>query len=150
MPSLFKGKIKMGKKCICISLSFLLFYFSLASANWILCYDPNTEVTIQGEIVLFNPYQRGGPQRFWLQVDEKKILVFLAPWWFLEKKKITFKVGDKVKVVGCKFYNNAGQICLIAREIVDLTTKKTYIFRNPNGIPCWRGKCHQRFANEAI
>lgn len=109
--------------------------------GWEESYDPNTEILIQGKVVDIVLRIRG-PVVIEVLKKDRIYSIVTAPAWYLDQEKIKISIGDEVVVRGAKFFSRKGEIFFIAREIQNLSTSKTYLFRDEFMKPCWRGRGH--------
>ena len=124
-------------------ISFLLLLvvldITLATAKTPEDYDPNTEITISGDIIEVLEGRRG-PGVFLLKSLDKTYQVITGPRWYLWKIGLSLKAGMNVEVTGSKLYDKKGRIRLIVYSLKDIETKKNYHFRRDNLKPLWRGR----------
>jgi hypothetical protein len=69
-----------------------------------------------------------------LKTGQRKLDVYLGPWWFVERNEITIAQGAQVVILGARVRLPMGNV-LLAREVtVGLTTFK---LRDAMGRPLW-------------
>ncbi len=108
------------------------------SSNRPLYFNPNTITRVEGKIISVDSVKMRvyTTTRLKVQTKDGPIDIITAPYWYLEKNKIMFKVGDTINVTGSKVtYDNkplitASKINYIGKEIK---------FRDSNGFPLWAG-----------
>ncbi|MEN8264993.1 MAG: hypothetical protein ABFR82_16205 [Nitrospirota bacterium] len=133
-----------------IRLKFISFFLllvvldiAMATAKTPENYDPNTEITISGDIIKVLE-GRKGPGIFLLKSVDKTYQVITGPRWYLWKIGLSLKTGMNVEVTGSKLYDKKGRIRLIVYSLKDMETKKNYHFRRDNLKPLWRGRGKQK------
>lgn len=101
-------------------------------------YDENTEITVRGVIVEVVSPQRGPVViKVVAEREGRAYRVVTAPQWFLTKNNISFKVGDKVEVIGSKFVAPNGTLFVITRQCM-LKGSSPCAFRDEEMRPRWR------------
>ena len=131
-------------------LSFLLILFVLLSGlsfsqnyyrrgnNNPLYFNPDTITTVEGKIIAVDSVKMRvyTTTRLKIQTKEGPLDILTAPYWYLEKNKIMFKVGDTINVTGSKVtYNNKP---LITASKINYKGKEIKL-RDSNGFPLWAG-----------
>lgn len=128
----------MNKRIFSLALVMLLFISALYAEGIERDYDLNTEMTVIG-VVKDALNQRRGPLTFVFQAKEKQFLIVTAPWWYLREIDLNIKNNMHLEVIGSKLYDKEGNLYLIIYSIKDLDSQKTYILRNNDLTPMWRG-----------
>ncbi len=98
-------------------------------------YDAANEVKVKGEITEIKEVSgQWEGTHLVVKSGSGMVLVHVGPSEFLKEMEMTFAVGDKVEVVGCKAPNTTEEEVL-AREIT--VGNNTVTLRDPKGIPIW-------------
>jgi hypothetical protein len=126
-------------KFIAFFLLLVVLDIAVATAKTPENYDPNTEITISGDIIEVLKGRRG-PEIFSLKTADKTYQVITGPRWYLWKIGLSLKTGMNVEVTGSKLYDKKGKIRLIVYSLKDMDTKKDYHFRRDDLKPLWSGK----------
>ncbi len=108
-------------------------------------YDENTEITVVGMVE--QPVAPGcwGLAAFVLTSSTgRSYKVYTAPRWFVREMRLPVKRGEKVRVVGSKFFGKDGSRCLLARSIFFHSSKQRVVLRDQNLQPVWRGIARPR------
>ena len=104
-------------------------------------YNDSTVVTVTGEITQIDTkkqgYGRFDATLLTLKTEHENVNIYIAPNWFLEQQKTTFKVGDKIVVTGSRV-TYEGKPLIICRDFK--YNEQSLTLRNENGIPVWAGK----------
>jgi hypothetical protein len=108
-------------------------------------YDPQTEVTVKGEVTEVGAYPSMGPgavtgmnyRGVTLKTDQGELRVHLCPAWYMDEQKLGVKVGDTLEVTGAK--TTQDQIPVILAREVGMNGKKIML-RDNQGFPVWRGQ----------
>lgn len=104
-------------------------------------YDIQTVKTIEGTISMVKQISTTKDMTFGthLLVDHKgeKLEIHLGPSWYLEKKKIELRTGEKVKVLG-SLCNLEDKPSMIARWL--FKQNDTIHLRDDKGFPKWAKK----------
>lgn len=102
-------------------------------------FDPATVRTLQGTVLVVQPFQRMRGTRYGvrvkLDVAREHVYVYLAPQAFLEARGLAFAAGDEVEVTG-SLLGEPGQRVMIATEIGK--DGKAFRLRDADGRPEWR------------
>lgn len=100
-------------------------------------YDENTEVVVKGVVQneAKTPYK--GYSNFFLKTNWKIYRVLTAPNWYLKRNSLKFQKGQKVKVVGSKFYGPDGSLCIVAKSVHLFPQGKIIRFRDTLSRPIW-------------
>ncbi len=117
-----------------------LFLFASAGMAQPLGYDENTEITVVG--VVTNPLVEGaaGLAAFVMRSGSGRAYrVYLAPRWYLREIRLVLERGERVKVVGSKFFQRDGSRCLVARSLSLLARGEQVVLRDGALRPVWRG-----------
>ena len=130
---------KFRLKFIAFFLLLVVLDITLATAETPENYDPNTEITISGDIIEVLEGRRG-PRIFSLKTADKTYQVITGPRWYLWKIGLSLKTGANVEVTGSKLYDKKGRIYLIVYSLKDMEMKKNYHFRRDDLKPLWRGR----------
>jgi hypothetical protein len=103
-------------------------------------FDPATLRTLHGTVLSVQPFQRMQGTRYGVRVridvDGERAYVYLGPQGYLASHGLMLEPGDEVVVTG-SVLGEAGQRIIIATEIID--GGRTYVLRDPDGRPQWRG-----------
>jgi hypothetical protein len=100
-------------------------------------YDPNTVGVVEGRVASFG-HPEQGPVSFRLEAAGETYIVFAAPAWFWEDRKIKIVNGDRVRVKGSKTMGADGNLYLVAQEIT-VGAVNTVTLRDIHGKPVWSG-----------
>jgi len=103
-------------------------------------YNPDTITTVKGSIVQIDSISlRNYPiVRLKLALNEKDFLyIHTSPYFYMEKNKWTFRIGQKLEVIGSKIKYEDNDV-IIAKTIN--SEGKTYKFRDDQGNPLWAGQ----------
>lgn len=125
-------------------------------------YNPQTVQTITGEVVSVDKFSpamgmprgrmgqaggamgmRGGAMgmssgvHLMVKTATETVSVHLGPSWFLEKREVQIKSGDKVKVTGSRITFD-GKPAIIASEVDK--GGRVLKLRDANGVPVWSGR----------
>lgn len=108
-------------------------------------YDPQTEVTVKGEVTEVGAYPSMGPggvqgmnyRGVTLKTDQGEMRVHLGPEWYMDEQKLAVEKGDTLEVTGAKTTQD-DQPVILAREFT--RDGKKVMLRNNQGIPVWRGQ----------
>ncbi len=139
----------MKKTSMIVLFLFLIAGFSLSQnyyrrkANYPRYFNPETITTIEGKIIGIDSVKMRTytTTRLNLQTKTGPIYVHIAPYWYLESKKIMFKVGEEIKVRGSKIiYDNKPVIIASELKYQDRELK----LRDSNGFPMWAGQSSSR------
>ena len=99
-------------------------------------YNPATVTVIQGKIVGKRIVRMDGENYVVIIVGKKgrKIPVYIAPLWWVNKNRWMFREGVKVKITGSSALLK-GENIILAREIY--SEPLTFIIRDESGHPLW-------------
>ncbi len=103
-----------------------------------LYYNPDTITTVEGKIIAVDSVKMrvSTTTRLKVQTKDGPIDIITAPYWYLEKNKIMFKVGDTINIIGSKVtYDNKP---LITASKINYKGKEIKL-RDSNGFPLWAG-----------
>jgi len=108
-------------------------------------YDPQTEVTVKGEITELGTCPSMGPgaaqglsyRSATLKTDQGDMIIHLGPAWYMDEQKLALQKGDTLEVTGAKTTQN-GNTVILAREYTK--DGKKMVLRDNQGIPVWRGQ----------
>ena len=108
-------------------------------------YDPQTEVTLKGEVTELGTYPSMGPgaargmnyRGVILKTDQGDLRVHLGPAWYMDEQKLAIKKGDTLEVTGAKTTQDQETV-ILAREIT--MDGKKITLRDSQGFPVWRGQ----------
>ena len=114
----------------------LVMHADSASAKGI-GYDENTEIAVKGIIRNARPQVFRGYQCFSLQTSTRIFKVLTMPSWLARRMNLKFKDGAKVRVIGSKFFDHGGSLCLLARSLKFLPNGRMIVFRDRNCKPLW-------------
>ena len=101
-------------------------------------YDLNTEITIEGTIVMSLEEERSGPLAYVLESDNRTYQIITGPWWYLREITLHLIKDMKVEVTGSKLYDRQGNLYLLLYSLKDLKNNKTYHFRDDTLEPLWK------------
>ncbi len=102
-------------------------------------FNPQSITTLKGKIIGIDSVKMRTNSIIRLNIETKKgpIFIHTAPYWYLNKNNVLFKVGEKIKVRGSKI-NYKGNPTIIA---VNFSYKSKQIkLRDANGLPLWAKK----------
>jgi len=103
-------------------------------------YDPNTVVTISGEVVRVEKITplRGMSYgiHLILKTEKEEISVHLGPGWFIENQDIKIEAKDEIEVKGSRI-TFQGSPAIIAAEVKKGEYKLR--LRDERGFPSWSG-----------
>jgi hypothetical protein len=104
-------------------------------------YDENTEIIIRGTIkqCAAGPYMK--LQCFHLQTRSRIFRVIVAPRWFVRRIELKLNNGEDVEVVGSKFFDRDGCLCVLARSIRFLPSGRNIVLRDKSCKPVWQNSC---------
>lgn len=102
-------------------------------------YDPNTEISIKGEIVQLNIPERG-IVTFNIFLKGKAYRVFLCPSWYYQELNPDILLNDIVEIKGAKIYTPRHGIVFVVKSLRVVRTGKEYIFRREDFSPLWKGR----------
>jgi hypothetical protein len=103
-------------------------------------YDPNTEIFIRGRIreVRILP-----EHKFVVISVERKGKIYkaiVAPYWFVEKKKIKLKPEEEIIIKGSKFISEKGELFIFTRYLYVPSKNCIYHLRDKKFKPYWKKK----------
>jgi hypothetical protein len=101
-------------------------------------FDPNTVGEVQGKAYGYS-HAPEGPIRFRLDSGKETYGVMASPQWYWNDLGAKIPDGTEVRVRGSKSLGKDGNLYLIAEEMRVLSTGKTYVFRDDDGYPLWKG-----------
>ena len=127
---------KRGHNLIIIFLFLILTTAGSAYASQ--DYDLNTEITIEGTIVMSLEEERSGPLAYVLESDNRTYQIITGPWWYLREITLHLIKDMKVEVTGSKLYDRQGNLYLLLYSLKDLKNNKTYHFRDDTLEPLWK------------
>jgi hypothetical protein len=103
-------------------------------------FDPATVRTLNGTVLVVQPFQRMQGTRYGVRVrfdvDGERAYVYLGPQGYLASRGLALEPGDALEVTG-SVLGEAGQRIIIATEVVENGTR--YPLRDADGRPLWRG-----------
>jgi hypothetical protein len=101
-------------------------------------YSNSNEGIVQGVVqdvqVFYCPISGDEGTHLLLKTEGGTLQVHVAPTRFLRDKKLSFRKGDQIQVVGSRIIYN-GHEALIARTVT--RGNETMAFREPNGKSMW-------------
>lgn len=124
----------------CLFVFLFLVAFSLSTHLYAqeIGYDENTEITIRGNVVSPHSSPYHGLLAMLVQTDACLYRVLTGPRWFLDRMGFHPRKGTAVEVVGSKFYDASGSICLFARSIRVLEPGgRLFVLRDNSCKPVW-------------
>jgi hypothetical protein len=99
-------------------------------------YDENTELTLK--VILADIVEPArGPVVLDVRVDGKSYKVVTAPRWYLARQGITFIKNSELEITGSKSFGWDSVLYIFAREIRDVSTGRTILFRDRTCRPMW-------------
>lgn len=98
-------------------------------------YDRNTVVTVAG-VVAAVPDTSVDPVRVEMVVGNERLLVVLAPRWYLQDDNLEWKVGEPITVRGSRAQGKDGRIYLLA-QWATAPGGGPLVLRSNNGHPDW-------------
>jgi hypothetical protein len=101
-------------------------------------FDPNTVGSVQGKASHFTRPEKG-PVYFQLASGRETFTVLASPAWYWNDSHLKVSDGTEMIVRGSKSYGKDGRLYIVAEEIRLPATGQTASFREPNGIPLWKG-----------
>lgn len=101
-------------------------------------FDPNTVGAVQGKASHFTRPEKG-PVYFQLASGRETFTVLASPAWYWHDSHLKVSDGTEVIVRGSKSYGKDGHLYIVAEEIRLPATGQAVSFRDPNGIPLWKG-----------
>ncbi len=132
------AKRKQEAEMVIVLASILLFAASGFAQP--IGYDENTEITVVGTVTNPMVVAARALAAFTLRSSSgRNYRVYVAPRWYLEEIRLRFKRGEKVKVIGSKFFGRDGSRCLVARSIVFPARNEQVILRDSALRPVWHG-----------
>ena len=127
---------KRGHNLIIIFLFLILTTAGSAYASQ--DYDLNTEITIEGTIVMSLEEERSGPLAYVLESDNRTYQIITGPWWYLREIALHLIKDMKVEVTGSKLYDRQGNLYLLLYSLKDIKNNKIYHFRDDTLEPLWK------------
>lgn len=127
---------KRGHNLIIIFLFLILTTAGSAYASQ--DYDLNTEITIEGTIVMSLEEERSGPLAYVLESDNRTYQIITGPWWYLREITLHLIKDMKVEVTGSKLYDRQGNLYLLLYSLKDIKNNKIYHFRDDTLEPLWK------------
>ena len=127
---------KRGHNLIIIFLFLILTTAGSAYASQ--DYDLNTEITIEGTIVMSLEEERSGPLAYVLESDNRTYKIITGPWWYLREITLHLIKDMKVEVTGSKLYDRQGNLYLLLYSLKDIKNNKIYHFRDDTLEPLWK------------
>jgi len=101
-------------------------------------YDPATVQTVRGTIaeVEYAPSMRSETLGFHviLEAGSERLVVHLAPSWFIEEQSVEFEPGNAMEVTGSRL-TLTGRPVILAREVS--VAGKSLTLRDEAGTPVW-------------
>jgi len=101
-------------------------------------FDPNTVGEVQGRAYGYSQ-ATGGPIHFRLDSGKETYRVLASPQWYWNDLGAKIPDGTEVRVRGSKSLGKDGNLYLIGQDMKVLSTGKTYVFRDDDGYPLWKG-----------
>lgn len=102
-------------------------------------FDPNTVGEIQGRASGI-AVPRQGPVRFRLDTGKDRYTVLASPPWYWDALRIDLPEGSEVLVRGSKTLGRDMNLYVIAQEIRFPAAGKSWVLRDEDGFPRWRGQ----------
>jgi hypothetical protein len=118
-------------------LSLLGLTLAQADGQVLYPFDPKTVETIQGMFANAPEFKPGGITemvRLTLKTKQEKLIVILAPDWFMAKQNWKITALDRLEVTGSRL-NLHGQTALYAQMIKK--GDQVMVFRDKTGRPLW-------------
>jgi len=111
-----------------------------AGSTYSRLYDPNTVVTMTGEITRIDKITplKGMSYgvHFVLKTKDETLSVHLGPAWYIENQEVRIERGDKVEVLGSRITFD-GKPAIIAAEVK--RGNAVLVLRDKEGFPMWSG-----------
>lgn len=101
-------------------------------------FDPNTVGMVRGKAYGYFRPQRG-PVRFQVTSGKETYTVLACPRGYWKDLGAEIPDGEEVGVRGSKSLGKDGKLYIIAQEIRILPSGQSFVFRNEDGSPLWKG-----------
>jgi len=102
-------------------------------------FDPDTVGEIRGRASGYSTPDEG-PVFFRLSTERENYTVLASPPWYWKDIKADLPDGSDVRVRGSKTLGKDMVLYVIAQEVQFLPSGKSWVFRDGDGYPLWKGR----------
>ena len=102
-------------------------------------FDPDTVGEIRGRASGYSTPDKG-PVFFRLSTERESYTVLASPPWYWKDMKADLPDGSDVRVRGSKTLGKDMVLYVIAQEVQLLPSGKSWVFRDGDGYPLWKGR----------
>ncbi|HYK88473.1 MAG TPA: hypothetical protein VE398_06865 [Acidobacteriota bacterium] len=95
--------------------------------------DLAAKTALEGTVESVSMAAGQGMPSFTIQAGDKKAIIVASPYWALTKANFDIKVGDRMSILA--FPSLQFSDTYVAADLKNLTTGKTLLLRDDNGIP---------------
>ena len=102
-------------------------------------FDADTVGEVRGR-VSGTEVPGSGPVRFRLATDRESYNILASPAWYWKDLRVELPDGSEVRVRGSKTLGKDMALYVVAQEVQLIPSGKSWLFRNADGHPLWKGR----------